>query len=34
MVFAPADVSRAKDCENVVRTAMSTFGRINIYIAQ
>lgn len=30
MVFAQADVSSAKDCENVVRTAMSTFGRIDI----
>jgi len=30
MVFAQADVSSAKDCENVVRTAMSTYGRINI----
>jgi NAD(P)-dependent dehydrogenase (short-subunit alcohol dehydrogenase family) len=30
MVFAQADVSSAKDCENVVRTAMSTYGRIDI----
>jgi len=30
MVFAQADVSSAKDCENVVRTAISTYGRIDI----
>src|ERR1700737_5151502 len=30
MIFAQADVSSAKDCENVVRTAMSTFNRIDI----
>jgi NAD(P)-dependent dehydrogenase (short-subunit alcohol dehydrogenase family) len=30
MVFAQADVSSAKDCENVVRTAMNTYGRIDI----
>ncbi len=30
MVFTQADVSSAKDCENVVRTAMSTYGRIDI----
>src|SRR6202043_1121044 len=30
MVFAQVDVSSAKDCENVVRTAMSTYGRIDI----
>ena len=30
MVFAQADVSSAKDCENVVRAAMSTYGRIDI----
>ena len=30
MVFAQADVSSAKDCENLVRVAMSGFGRIDI----
>jgi NAD(P)-dependent dehydrogenase (short-subunit alcohol dehydrogenase family) len=30
MVFTQADVSSAKDCENVVRTTMSTYGRIDI----
>jgi NAD(P)-dependent dehydrogenase (short-subunit alcohol dehydrogenase family) len=30
MEFVQADVSSAKDCENVVRTAMNTYGRIDI----
>jgi NAD(P)-dependent dehydrogenase (short-subunit alcohol dehydrogenase family) len=30
MVFAQGDVSSAKDCQNLVRTAMSSFGRIDI----
>ncbi|HYA35954.1 MAG TPA: glucose 1-dehydrogenase [Candidatus Binataceae bacterium] len=30
MVCIKADVSSAKDCENVVRTAINTYGRIDI----
>jgi NAD(P)-dependent dehydrogenase (short-subunit alcohol dehydrogenase family) len=30
MVFVKADVSSFRDCENVIRTALSTYGRIDI----